>query len=95
MKEYVIQRNLKKYINTKVVEFLDGVLQINEDERLGIKNVIQHQWLATYYKKFKYQITQKSKTQKAKLKKQKSKLSTFPYYELPDETENSEEDELD
>ena len=87
LREYVNEQGLKKKLNSKIVDLLSNLLRFNEKKRYGVKQVIEHKWMSSYYAKYKDRILQKSKTQKVKLKKQKKKLSTFPFYNTEDEDE--------
>eukprot|EP01084_Bolivina_argentea_P151221 263968_1 len=82
LKQYLEINNLLQYVSGSVLDLLNGLLNMEEDERLLSADVIHHPWFKSYYSKYKDRIEQKSIEQKQKRKEQKKKMKVFPYYNI-------------
>ena len=80
IKLFLKKHKLLKYSNDKLIYLLNGLLSIYEYQRFNINDIINHEWLNCYFKKYKNRIEQYSYLQQKRIEMQTNKLFTFPYY---------------
>ena len=80
IKQYLLMHDLTRYVNTKMMSLLKGLLDFDESTRFKSKDVLKHPWFKSYYGRYKQRINKKSVQQIKKLKLQTQKLKSFPFY---------------
>merc|ERR1712130_822388 len=83
MKKYLSTASMKKKIaNKRTAHLLLMLLGDSSYGKCQIINILQHDWFAAYFQRYKKRIFKKSRSQQKKLKEpeQIEKLKAFPYY---------------
>eukprot|EP01084_Bolivina_argentea_P257085 433042_1 len=72
LRAYLQSNDLLKWVHPKALSLLNGLLNVDEIERLRSSDVLQHEWFESYYKRYSSQIDRKSSVQKKQLLRQRS-----------------------
>jgi len=80
LEKYLRMENLLNMLSSNMLSLLNGLLNIDETQRLDSVKVLQHGWFTKYYQRYSGQINKKSVLQRKQLLNQKEKLANFPYY---------------
>ena len=80
LKEWLRMNNLIKFVNPVILSLIEGLLNINENDRFDLKMCIKHKWFKTYMNKYQDRLNKKSKLQRKSLLKQKERMESFPFY---------------
>ena len=79
---YLQMNDYGKYLNDSLFILITGLLTINDSKRLSIEQVVESQYLQTYYRRYKDRIIEKSQIQKMANYLQRQKMKDFPYYTM-------------
>jgi len=66
--------------------FVEGLLAVQEGQRLTVEEAMHHRWFASYYNTYYPRILKKMKADRKKLQQRKfvEMAKIFPFYQLPD-----------
>ena len=80
--EFIKINNLQRYFNKKIVNLLDSMLNVDENKRFSAMDIIKCGWFESYYNKYRFELSTRSKQQKKINKKQLNtrNMQLFPYY---------------
>ena len=78
----IVINNLSRYVHRSVFNLIEGLLSIDQEERMDTRQILSDVWFKHYYQRYKHRIEQKSKSQKERHKRQFKKLQILPYYSL-------------
>ena len=59
---YVSMNHLQKHVPLKVIRLLNGMLNLDENKRFSVSQILKSQWFASYYKKFFIDIAVEKKS---------------------------------
>eukprot|EP01084_Bolivina_argentea_P119299 211537_1 len=76
-----LQKNkLMKYFNNNTFSLLIGLLNLKEEKRLNILDVLKHKWFKSYWKQYHTFIEKNIGKENKKILEQYRKLKHFPFY---------------
>ena len=80
--KYLCQSKLQHYIRKPAMKVLEGLLCVDESQRMDTSSILKNEWFSLYWNKYKGRITQKSKSQREKHLRQIQRTKNLPYYSL-------------
>merc|ERR1712129_648879 len=73
--------NRRAYVSQRIIDLMRNMLNNNESKRFDSQMVIECDWLAMYYNKYKHEIDQNKEFQLKRNQELNAKMkSFFPYY---------------
>ena len=78
--KYLVANNLQHKIRKPALKVLEGLLHIDEKQRMDTSLILKNEWFSLYWNKYKNRIAQKSKSQKEKHLRQAQRIKNLPYY---------------
>lgn len=85
LQNYLINNGLSKHVYRSTLSLLEGLIEIDEEERFDTQQILTHEWFKHYYKRYKMRISQKTKSQYERHQRQAKKMNILPYYSLPND----------
>ena len=85
LQNYLINNGFSKHVYRSTLSLLEGLIEIDEEERFGTEDIIKHEWFKHYYLRYKLRIEQKTKSQYQRHCRQAKKMKILPYYTLPND----------
>lgn len=79
---YLEMTNKSMFVNNSMISLLLGVLDFNDSNRFNIKQVLESDYLLSYWQKYQSRITEKSQLQKMQNYLLRDKMKDFPYYKM-------------
>jgi len=67
-------------VRKQALKMIEQLLEMEEDDRLGIEEVLENEWFKNYYNRYKRRIHQKSKSQRDRHVRQQKEMEKLPFY---------------
>ena len=84
LKNWLSFNDILPYFRKDSFDLLQGLLNINPEQRLSAIECCTHSFFKSYYKKYEHKLNQKIVSDVTKLyqQRQTAKMTKFPYYDL-------------
>eukprot|EP01084_Bolivina_argentea_P203837 348074_1 len=66
---YILVNNLKGFVNGKLLQLLNGLLNVNQNKRLNSFEIVKNKYFKSYYKRYKDKLEKTAISQKKKDRK--------------------------
>eukprot|EP01083_Nonionella_stella_P000708 2010_1 len=82
LQNYLATHGLNASFKKEIVSLVEGLMNIDEEERMDTRQILTHEWFKHYYSRYKLRIEQKTRSQKERHARQAKKMDALPYYRL-------------